>query len=139
MAFCNKLGGLLRQSVSQSSSYPMGSMMNTARYMSSKLFVGGLAYATDDQSLKQAFDTYGEVVEARVINDRDTGRSRGFGFVSFSNSEAASSAMSAMDGQELQGRPIRVSLANERPSAPRAYNDSYGGGGGYGGGSRGDY
>ncbi|CAI0378484.1 unnamed protein product [Linum tenue] len=141
MAFYNKLGSLLRQSVSQSSSLPMGSMMNSARFMSTnKLFIGGLSYSTDDQSLKQAFDAYGEVVEARVITDRDTGRSRGFGFVNFTEAEAANSAMSAMDGQELQGRNIRVSLANERPSAPRAYNDSYRGGGGYGGGGRGgDY
>ncbi|CAI0378487.1 unnamed protein product [Linum tenue] len=141
MAFYNKLGSLLRQSVSQSSSLPMGSMMNSSRFMSTnKLFIGGLSYSTDDQSLKQAFDAYGEVVEARVITDRDTGRSRGFGFVNFTEAEAANSAMSAMDGQELQGRNIRVSLANERPSAPRAYNDSYRGGGGYGGGGRGgDY
>ncbi|CAN1193900.1 Glycine-rich RNA-binding protein 2, mitochondrial [Linum perenne] len=138
MAFCNKLGSLVRQSVSQSGPVPMGSMMNAVRCMSSKLFVGGLSYTTDDQSLKEAFDRYGDVVDAKVILDRDTGRSRGFGFVNFSDSEAANSALSSMDGQELQGRNIRVSLANERPSAPRAYNNSYrGGGGGYDGGNRG--
>ncbi|KAK2988989.1 hypothetical protein RJ640_013980 [Escallonia rubra] len=132
MAFCNKLGSLMRQTISQSSASNV-SMLNSIRSMStSKLFVGGLAYSTDDQSLKQAFDSYGDVTEARVITDRDSGRSRGFGFVNFSDGEAANSALSAMDGQVLDGRNIRVSLANERP--PRS---GYGGGGG--GGFRGGY
>ncbi|KAK3015848.1 hypothetical protein RJ639_007357 [Escallonia herrerae] len=133
MAFCNKLGSLMRRTISQSSTSNV-SMLNSIRSMStSKLFVGGLAYSTDDQSLKQAFDSYGDVTEARVITDRDSGRSRGFGFVNFSDSEAANSALSAMDGQALDGRNIRVSLANERP--PRS---SFGGGGfrgGYGDGA----
>ncbi|KAK3024073.1 hypothetical protein RJ639_044488, partial [Escallonia herrerae] len=129
MAFCNKLGSLMRQAISQSSTSNV-SMLNSIRSMStSKLFVGGLAYSTDDQSLKQAFDSYGDVTEARVITDRDSGRSRGFGFVNFSDSEAANSALSAMDGQVLDGRNIRVSLANERP--PRS---DFGGGGGFRGG-----
>ncbi|KAK4585656.1 hypothetical protein RGQ29_023062 [Quercus rubra] len=135
MAFCNKVGGLLRLSVSQNGQAPIASMLNSVRYMSSsKLFVGGLSYNTDEQSLKDAFAGFGDVIDAKVIVDRDTGRSRGFGFVNFTSDESASSALSAMDGQELNGRNIRVSFANDRPAGPR----SYGGGGGGGGGYRGD-
>jgi len=101
--------------------------------MSSKLFIGGLSYGTDEQSLREAFSGFGEVTEARVINDRETGKSRGFGFVSFSSEESASSAISSMDGQELDGRNIRVNHATER--APRGDG---GGFGGYRGGNQGD-
>uniref|UniRef100_A0A453GAK6 RRM domain-containing protein n=1 Tax=Aegilops tauschii subsp. strangulata TaxID=200361 RepID=A0A453GAK6_AEGTS len=76
----------------------------------------GLAWATDDHSLKEAFQCFGEVVEARVITDRETGRSRGFGFVSFASGEDAKSAAENMDGKELAGRNVRVNFANERPS-----------------------
>ncbi|KAJ8774376.1 hypothetical protein K2173_011625 [Erythroxylum novogranatense] len=131
MAFYNKLGSLVRHSFSQNGKPPMSSMLNSIRCMSSsKLFIGGLSFGTDDQSLKDAFSSFGDVVDARVILDRDTGRSRGFGFVSFTSSESANSAMSAMDGQELHGRNIRVSYANERPSAPRSFNN-YGGNQGF--------
>ncbi|KRZ63980.1 Glycine-rich RNA-binding protein 3, mitochondrial, partial [Trichinella papuae] len=71
---------------------------------SSKLFVGGLSFGTDDQSLREAFTSYGEVVEARVIVDRETGRSRGFGFVTFTSTEEASAAITGMDGKDLHGR-----------------------------------
>ncbi|KAF8028012.1 hypothetical protein BT93_E0811 [Corymbia citriodora subsp. variegata] len=130
MAFCNKIGNLLKQSISQSGP---ASMLNSIRCMATqtKLFIGGLSYGTDDHSLKDAFSSYGEVVEARVITDRDSGRSRGFGFVNFSSDESASSALSAMDGQELHGRSIRVSYATERPSGNRGFG---GGGGNYSGG-----
>ncbi|XP_056166109.1 glycine-rich RNA-binding protein 2, mitochondrial-like [Syzygium oleosum] len=133
MAFCNKVGNLLKQSISQNGP---ASMLNSIRCMatSSKLFIGGLSYGTDDHSLKDAFSSFGEVVEARVITDRDSGRSRGFGFVNFSSDESASSALSAMDGQELHGRSIRVSYATERPSG----NRGFGGGSGYGGRAGGD-
>lgn len=134
MAFSSKLGSLLRLN----GQTPMTSMLSSIRYMSTtskKLFIGGLSYGTDDQSLREAFSGFGDVTDAKVITDRDTGRSRGFGFVNFSDDESASSALSAMDGQELNGRNIRVSYATERPSGPR----SFGGGGfqgdrGYGGG-----
>ncbi|CAM9003357.1 unnamed protein product [Rhodiola kirilowii] len=129
MAFAGRFGGLVRKGLYQSSASnvaPMASMLTAVRDMSSKLFVGGLSWGTDDQSLKEAFSTYGEVIEARVITDRDTGRSRGFGFVSYADDQSASSAL-GMDGQELQGRNIRVNFATDRPSAPR-------GGGGYSGG-----
>ncbi|GMH18485.1 hypothetical protein Nepgr_020326 [Nepenthes gracilis] len=134
MAFYNSCGNLLRNSISQkivpNGQPPLTSMLNLIRCMSSKkLFIGGLSWGTDDQSLKDAFSSFGEVTEARVITDRDTGRSRGFGFVNFSSEESASSAMSCMDGQELNGRNIRVSYATDRTPGPR---------GGFGGGYRGD-
>ncbi|KAK4747752.1 hypothetical protein SAY87_014338 [Trapa incisa] len=63
-----------------------------------RCFVGGLAWATDDQSLERAFSTYGEILESKVINDRETGRSRGFGFVTFSNEKSMRDAIEGMNG-----------------------------------------
>ena len=83
--------------------------------MSKKLFVGGLSWNTDDEGLRQAFERFGEVDEARVITDRETGRSRGFGFVTLQDSEAAMSAISAMDGTDLDGRTIKVNEAQDKP------------------------
>jgi len=83
--------------------------------MSNKVFVGGLPWATDSAALKDAFAAYGEVVEAKVITDRQTGRSRGFGFVTFTSEEDAQKALE-MDGNEMEGRKIRVDLARERPA-----------------------
>ncbi len=94
--------------------------------MSKRLFVGGLSWGTDDEGLRQAFETFGEVTDVKVITDRETGRSRGFGFVTFTDDSAANNAINEMDGTELDGRMIRVNEAQER--APR------GGGGGFGGG-----
>ncbi|XP_062150067.1 glycine-rich RNA-binding protein 2, mitochondrial-like [Alnus glutinosa] len=140
MAFCNKVGSLLRHSVSQNGQASITSMLNYVRYMSSsKLFIGGLSYSTDDQSLKDAFAGFGEVVEARVIIDRETGRSRGFGFINYSSDEPATSAMSAMDGQELNGQNIRVSYANDSPAGPRSIGSGGGYDGGGGGGGGGGY
>lgn len=102
--------------------------------MSNKLFVGGLAWATDDHALNAAFSAHGEVTEARVISDRDTGRSRGFGFVTFTDAAAASAAIDAMNGQDLDGRTIRVNLAEDKP---RRDNRGGGGGGHRGGGGGG--
>jgi cold-inducible RNA-binding protein len=82
--------------------------------MASKLFVGGLAWKTDDASLSKAFASFGNVVEAKVVTDRDTGRSRGFGFVTFADEEAASKAREGMNGQALDGRTLRVDLANNQ-------------------------
>jgi hypothetical protein len=155
MAALIKLGSLLRQSAlaSSASTGSAPALFNAARFMcagqpaaSNKLFVGGLAWATDDHSLKEAFQSFGEVVEARVITDRETGRSRGFGFVSFANEADADSAAKGMDGQELAGRNVRVNFANERPSGGGGFSrggggygggGGFGGGGGYGGGRRG--
>lgn len=100
---------------------------------SNKLFVGGLAWATDDHGLREAFEAFGPVTDSKVVTDRETGRSRGFGFVTFENADHAKEAMTKMDGADLDGRQIRVNEANERQ--PRRG----GGGGGYGGGGRGGY
>ncbi|KAF8664988.1 hypothetical protein HU200_054309 [Digitaria exilis] len=144
MAAFNKLGSLLRHSALASgpSASSSPALFSAARLMSTRLFVGGLSWGTDEQALKEAFGTFGEVTEARVITDRDTGRSRGFGFVDFSNSDEAKEAVSQMDGQELQGRSVRVNFANERPAGNRGGGGGFGGGGysgggGYGGGGYG--
>ena len=99
--------------------------------MAKKLFVGGLAWATTDDGLRQAFERFGQVAEANVIMDRETGRSRGFGFVSFNDDGQGSAAMQEMDGGQLDGRTIKVNEAQERAPRPG------GGGGGFGGGGRG--
>ncbi len=87
--------------------------------MSTKLFVGSLAWATNDQGLQQHFSQVGTVTEARVIMDKDTGRSRGFGFVTMSSPEEAQAAISKLDKSELDGRPINVSEAQEKPAGDR--------------------
>lgn len=79
-----------------------------------KLFVGGLAWETDDDGLTAAFKEYGNIEEAKVIRERDSGRSRGFGFVTFDSAENAAKAMEAMNGQEVDGRQLRVDYANSR-------------------------
>lgn len=91
--------------------------------MPKKLFVGGLSWGTNDEGLRAAFEEFGPVTEARVITDRETGRSRGFGFVGFDSDDDAAKAQEAMDGAELDGRNIRVNPAEDKP--PRG-----GGGGG---------
>ncbi|XP_072957213.1 glycine-rich RNA-binding protein GRP2A-like [Typha angustifolia] len=90
-----------------------------------RCFVGGLAWATDDRSLEEAFRAFGEVVDSKIINDRETGRSRGFGFVTFANEQAMRDAIEGMNGKNLDGRSITVNEAQSR-----------GGGGGGGGGFR---
>ena len=97
--------------------------------MGKKLFIGSLAWATDSASLQAAFERFGAIEEATVISDRETGRSRGFGFVTFTDEGPTQQAISEMNGTELDGRPIVVNEAKEQ--APR------GGGGGGGGGYRG--
>jgi len=101
--------------------------------MAKKLFVGGLSWDTKDEGLRQAFAPYGEITEAKVITDRDTGRCRGFGFVTFAQNEDAKSAISKMDGTSLDGKTIKVNEAQEK--SPRSGGRSGGGfGGGRGGG-----
>ena len=85
--------------------------------MSKKLFVGGLAWATTSDGLKKAFEVYGDVTEAKVITERETNRSRGFGFVTLADDAAAAKAMAEMDGKELDGRTIRVNEANQTKPA----------------------
>ncbi|MCP4445128.1 MAG: RNA-binding protein [Myxococcales bacterium] len=102
--------------------------------MSSKLFVGGLSWDTTDQSLAAAFSAFGTVTDAKVILDRDTGRSRGFGFVTFDAPADAQKAIAEMDGADLDGRAVRV---NEAEDKPRRSSGGGGGRGGYGGGGGG--
>ncbi|MDQ5944307.1 MAG: hypothetical protein QG658_374 [Patescibacteria group bacterium] len=85
--------------------------------MATKLFVGSLPYSTTDEELTEAFSAVGTVVSAKVIFDRDTQRSKGFGFVEMSSDEEAQSAVKQLDGSEMDGRRIVVNEA--RPMAPR--------------------
>ena len=87
--------------------------------MSTKLFVGSLSWNTTSAELQNAFAACGDVVEAKVITDRDTGRSRGFGFVTYDDSDAATRAIEELDGSMLDGRTIRVDRANDRPRRDR--------------------
>ena len=82
--------------------------------MSKKLFVGGLSWNTTDARLRQAFQKFGEINEAVVISDRDTGRSRGFGFVTFRDAASAKLALGEMNGASLDGRELRVDSAQEK-------------------------
>ncbi|BBN08965.1 cold-inducible RNA-binding protein [Marchantia polymorpha subsp. ruderalis] len=99
-----------------------------------RCFVGGLAWATTDVRLEDAFATFGEVVESRVISDRETGRSRGFGFVTFAQEQSMKDAIEAMNGKELDGRNITV---NQAQSQSKGGGGGGRGGGGYGGGGGG--
>ncbi|XP_027346357.1 glycine-rich RNA-binding protein 4, mitochondrial [Abrus precatorius] len=81
---------------------------------SNKLFVGGLSWSVDEKSLKDAFSSFGNVTEVRIVYDKDSGRSRGFGFVIFSNDDDAKCAKDAMDGKALLGRPLRINFALEK-------------------------
>jgi RNA recognition motif-containing protein len=95
------------------------------------IYVGNLAYSTNDESLKSAFGAYGEVSSARVVSDRMTGRSKGFGFVEMPDRAQAQAAIDALNGKELDGRTLRVNESQPKPREER------GGGGGGGGGFRG--
>uniref|UniRef100_A0A0D3AQG8 RRM domain-containing protein n=1 Tax=Brassica oleracea var. oleracea TaxID=109376 RepID=A0A0D3AQG8_BRAOL len=129
MAFLSKVGRIFRQTSTHVTA--SNSMLQSIRCMSSsKIFVGGISYSTDEFGLREAFSKYGEVVDAKIIVDRETGRSRGFAFVTFTSTEEASNAMQ-LDGQDLHGRRIRVNYATERGSG--FGGRGFGGpGGGYG-------
>ena len=97
------------------------------------LFVGSLAYATTDDGLKEFFETVGPVASARVITDRESGRSKGFGFVEFTDEANNQKAVDELDGKDLDGRAINVSLARpkeDRPKRDFGGNDRGGNGGG---------
>ena len=112
--------------------------------MSKKLFIGGLSWNTDDHALRMAFEQHGEITEAKVITDRDTGRSRGFGFITFSEDSDADNAIEQMNGAELDGRSLNVNEAQERSGGRGGRGGGGGGGrggrdgGGYGGGGGGN-
>ncbi len=102
--------------------------------MAQNLFIGSLAYATNDDTLKAHFEQIGEVSSARVITDRDSGRSKGFGFVEFTDEAHNQKAVDELDGKELDGRTINVSLAKPKEDRPKrdfgGSNDRGGNGGG---------
>lgn len=82
--------------------------------MNAKLFVGGIPFQSTEEALQQAFEKAGTVVSAKIITDRETGRSRGFGFVEMGSPEEAQAAMEMWDGQEFDGRTIAVKIAEDR-------------------------
>jgi RNA recognition motif-containing protein len=108
-----------------------------------KLYVGNLAYSVRDDSLLQAFSQFGHVASAKVMMDRETGRSKGFGFVEMGSDAEAQAAINGMNGQALEGRAIVVNEARPREERPGGFGGggggSRGGGGGYGGGGGGGY
>lgn len=109
--------------------------------MSAKIYVGNLSWNTTDETLRQAFSPYGSVLDSIVMRDRETGRSRGFGFVTYGTSQEAEAAISSMNEQDLDGRRIKVNLANTRPTGTAGGygGGAGGGGGGYGAGGYGGY
>jgi RNA recognition motif-containing protein len=102
-----------------------------------KLYVGNLAYSVRDESLHQAFSQFGTVTSAKVMMDRDTGRSKGFGFVEMGSDAEAQSAINGMNGQALEGRAIVVNEARPREERPGGFGGGGGSRGGYGGGGGG--
>lgn len=104
--------------------------------MGKKLYVGGLAYTTSQETLEQAFAQSGTVESAQVIFDKMSGRSKGFGFVEMSTEEEAQAAIAALNGTELDGRTITVAEARPQESRPPrgGFGGGRGGGGGFGGG-----
>ena len=108
--------------------------------MSTKLFVGNLSFNTTENDLQEAFAAHGQVVEANLMMDRMTGRSRGFAFITYSTPEEAQKAIAAMNGAQLDGRALTVNVAKPREERPaggggrREYGGGSGGGGGGGGG-----
>ena len=105
--------------------------------MGNKLYVGNLAYSVRDESLHQAFSQFGTVTSAKVMMDRDTGRSKGFGFVEMGSDAEAQSAINGMNGQALEGRAIVVNEARPREERPGGFGGGGGSRGGYGGGGGG--
>jgi RNA recognition motif-containing protein len=100
--------------------------------MGKKLYVGNLSYSISDSDLEQLFAAHGTVRSAQVIMDRDTGRSKGFGFVEMDNDQEAQAAITALNGKDISGRPLTVNEARPKEEGRRGG----GGGGGYGGGGR---
>jgi RNA recognition motif-containing protein len=108
--------------------------------MNNRLYVGNLSYYTTEDSLMRAFAQVGDVSEAKLVIDRETGRSRGFAFVTMGTDADAQKAISQLDGQDLDGRPLRVNIAEERKGRSGGgggFGGRQGGGGGGGGGFRG--
>lgn len=107
--------------------------------MGNKLYVGNLAYSIRDEDLQQSFSQFGTVTSAKVMMDRDTGRSKGFGFVEMATDAEAQAAINGMNGQALEGRPAVVNVARPREARPAGFASPYGRGPGGGGGGGGGY
>ena len=105
--------------------------------MGSKLYVGNLSYNTTSSDLEQLFAAHGSVQSAEVISDRDTGRSKGFGFVQMGTDEEAQAAIAGLNGQQHDGRTLTVNEAKPREDRPRGGGGGGGGRGGFGGGGGG--
>lgn len=104
--------------------------------MAKKLYVGNLSFSVNDEELQQAFSSFGNVISARIVIDKMSGRSKGFGFIEIEDDAGADSAIAKMDGQEIGGRPVRVSEAKPQEDRPRREGGGFGGGGGGGRGPR---
>jgi RNA recognition motif-containing protein len=100
--------------------------------MGNRLYVGNLSFQASNESVRAAFSQFGEVTDVHVVSDRETGQSRGFGFVTMGSASEAAKAISEMNGALMDGRPLKVNEAEERPN-----RGGGGGGGGYGGGGGG--
>ena len=100
--------------------------------MGRKLYVGNLSYGVDSSVLEQLFAAHGTVESAEIISDRETGRSKGFGFVQMATDEEAQAAIAAMNGQQHEGRALTVNEARPREERPRGGGGGFGGGGGGG-------
>jgi RNA recognition motif-containing protein len=113
--------------------------------MPTKIYVGNLPWRATDAQLTQLFGAHGEVIDARIVTDRETGRSRGFGFVTMANADAAQNAIRALNGHSLEGRSLVVNEAREQQGGGGGggggggFRRGGGGGGGYGGGGGGGY
>lgn len=105
--------------------------------MGNKLYVGNLAYSVRDQDLSDAFSQYGSVSSAKVMMDRETGRSKGFGFVEMGSDAEAQAAINGLNGQPVAGRAVVVNEARPREERPAGFRSPYGGGNGGGGGGGG--
>ena len=105
--------------------------------MGNKLYVGNLPYTVRDEDLQQSFGEFGSITSAKVMMERDTGRSKGFGFVEMGNDAEAQAAIAGMNGQSLGGRSITVNEARPMEARPPRTGGFGGGGGGYGGGGGG--
>ncbi len=99
--------------------------------MNKKLYVGGLAYSVTDEQLRQLFAPHGTVESAKVVTDRDTDRSRGFGFVEMGTQAEAEKAIEALNGTTMEGRSLTVNMSKPREDRPRGGGGNRGGGGGY--------
>src|SRR5205085_5194505 len=107
--------------------------------MGSKIYIGNLSYNTSSSELEQLFGAHGTVQSAEVISDRDTGRSKGFGFVQMGSDEEAQAAIAALNGKDVDGRALTVNEAKPREDRPRGGGGGGGGGGGFGGPRRGGF